>query len=279
MGEGDGGLQGHQVRRRRGPRRGDGPAPLGNRASAYHALKLRDYGRIDMRLTEKGEVYVIEANPNPFWPPPPSSRWPAEGRPLLTELIGEIVDLALARYVSDRALRLSTVFPKNRTPSSRFNHTSTYWHEIVRRPTILLTHGLSPLSAGHKPAGHRIAATRGPWIGSRKSTSPLHSRGGSHGAAASGPLSGLLEGSASSMRSMLLTSQRHRSRTPKRRLARRESRGSTTNWATSIGQTSTAIVTTSLSSTPSPSSRRGARAPVPAAESRRSNAAGSSTST
>jgi D-alanine-D-alanine ligase len=29
-------------------------------------LKLRDYGRIDMRLTEKGEVYVIEANPNPW---------------------------------------------------------------------------------------------------------------------------------------------------------------------------------------------------------------------
>jgi len=33
--------------------------------SAYRALKLRDYGRIDMRLTAKGEVYVIEANPNP----------------------------------------------------------------------------------------------------------------------------------------------------------------------------------------------------------------------
>ena len=32
----------------------------------YRALQLRDYGRIDMRLTEKGEVYVIEANPNPW---------------------------------------------------------------------------------------------------------------------------------------------------------------------------------------------------------------------
>jgi D-alanine-D-alanine ligase len=34
--------------------------------AAYRALKLRDYGRIDMRLNKKGEVYVIEANPNPW---------------------------------------------------------------------------------------------------------------------------------------------------------------------------------------------------------------------
>jgi D-alanine-D-alanine ligase len=34
--------------------------------SAYRLLKLRDYGRIDMRLTNKGEIYVIEANPNPW---------------------------------------------------------------------------------------------------------------------------------------------------------------------------------------------------------------------
>src|SRR6266481_4011402 len=34
--------------------------------AAYRAVKLRDYGRIDMRLTPEGEVYVIEANPNPW---------------------------------------------------------------------------------------------------------------------------------------------------------------------------------------------------------------------
>jgi D-alanine-D-alanine ligase len=33
---------------------------------AYHTLQLRDYGRIDMRLTDKGEIFVIEANPNPW---------------------------------------------------------------------------------------------------------------------------------------------------------------------------------------------------------------------
>src|SRR6202030_2636564 len=33
---------------------------------AYRAVRLRDYGRIDMRISSKGEVYVIEANPNPW---------------------------------------------------------------------------------------------------------------------------------------------------------------------------------------------------------------------
>lgn len=33
---------------------------------AYTALELRDYGRIDFRLTKDQRVYVIEVNPNPF---------------------------------------------------------------------------------------------------------------------------------------------------------------------------------------------------------------------
>ncbi len=31
----------------------------------FHALKLRDYARLDFRLTEDGRFYFIEANPNP----------------------------------------------------------------------------------------------------------------------------------------------------------------------------------------------------------------------
>lgn len=31
---------------------------------AYRALRVRDYGRIDLRLTESGEIYVIEVNAN-----------------------------------------------------------------------------------------------------------------------------------------------------------------------------------------------------------------------
>lgn len=34
--------------------------------TAFHALWLQDYGRIDVRLTHDDEVYVLEVNPNPF---------------------------------------------------------------------------------------------------------------------------------------------------------------------------------------------------------------------
>lgn len=67
--------------------------------AAHRAVKLRDYGRIDMRLSSKGEVYVLEANPNPWL----SSKQEfvmaakASGRSY-PQLIGEIVDLAMARY-------------------------------------------------------------------------------------------------------------------------------------------------------------------------------------
>lgn len=37
--------------------------------TAYRALRLRDYGRIDLRLAQNGRVYVIEANPNPWLDP------------------------------------------------------------------------------------------------------------------------------------------------------------------------------------------------------------------
>jgi D-alanine-D-alanine ligase len=67
--------------------------------AAYRALKLRDYGRIDMRLASKGEVYVIEANPNPWLSSGAEFAMAARksGRSY-TQLIGEIVDLARARY-------------------------------------------------------------------------------------------------------------------------------------------------------------------------------------
>ncbi len=66
--------------------------------AAYRAVKLRDYGRIDMRLTPKGEVYVIEANPNPWLSSKHEFAMAAKkaGRSY-TQLIGEIVQLALDR--------------------------------------------------------------------------------------------------------------------------------------------------------------------------------------
>src|SRR5437868_8705056 len=65
---------------------------------AFQALKFRDYGRIDMRLNKKNEVYVIEANPNPWLASSQEFSMAAKkaGRNY-TQLIGEIVDLAWAR--------------------------------------------------------------------------------------------------------------------------------------------------------------------------------------
>jgi len=70
--------------------------------AAYHAVKLRDYGRVDMRLTPKGEVYVIEANPNPWLSSKQEFAMAAKasGRSY-TDLIGEIVEMAITRYTAE----------------------------------------------------------------------------------------------------------------------------------------------------------------------------------
>src|SRR5215831_17197073 len=66
--------------------------------AAYRAVKLRDYGRIDMRLTPEGEVYVIEANPNPWLSSKHEFAMAAKksGRSY-TQLISTIVETALER--------------------------------------------------------------------------------------------------------------------------------------------------------------------------------------
>jgi D-alanine-D-alanine ligase len=68
---------------------------------AFSALKFRDYGRIDMRLSKKKEVFVIEANPNPWLASSQEFAMAAKksGRNY-TQLIGEIVDMAWSRAQS-----------------------------------------------------------------------------------------------------------------------------------------------------------------------------------
>lgn len=67
----------------------------------YSALGLRDYGRVDMRLTPDGRIYVIEANPNPWLAPEGELAIAAglQGR-TYPDLIGQIVELALGRYTA-----------------------------------------------------------------------------------------------------------------------------------------------------------------------------------
>lgn len=66
--------------------------------AAYRALKLRDYGRIDMRLNKNGEVYVIEANPNPWLASAAEFTMAARKAGYsYTDIIQKIVELARAR--------------------------------------------------------------------------------------------------------------------------------------------------------------------------------------
>jgi D-alanine-D-alanine ligase len=66
--------------------------------AAYQALELRDYGRVDMRLQADGRVQVIEVNPNPWLSSRAELAMAARkaGRSY-SELVGEIVELAMAR--------------------------------------------------------------------------------------------------------------------------------------------------------------------------------------
>jgi D-alanine-D-alanine ligase len=67
--------------------------------TTYRALKLRDYGRIDMRLMKDGTIYVIEANPNPWLSRGAEFAMAARGSDrTYTETIKAIVEFAAARY-------------------------------------------------------------------------------------------------------------------------------------------------------------------------------------
>jgi D-alanine-D-alanine ligase len=67
--------------------------------TAYRALKLRDYGRIDMRLKDDGAIYVIEANPNPWLSSQAEFAMAARGSErTYTEMVKSIIEVAAARY-------------------------------------------------------------------------------------------------------------------------------------------------------------------------------------
>jgi D-alanine-D-alanine ligase len=66
---------------------------------SFQALRLRDYARIDLRVTAKEEVYVIEANPNCYLEQHSEFATAAQKFGLeYPALIARIVDLASARY-------------------------------------------------------------------------------------------------------------------------------------------------------------------------------------
>ena len=66
---------------------------------AFHALRLRDYARIDLRVTPEGEVYIIEVNPNCYLERTAEFSMAAEKAGLEhPALIERILELAIGRY-------------------------------------------------------------------------------------------------------------------------------------------------------------------------------------
>jgi D-alanine-D-alanine ligase len=66
---------------------------------AFQALRLQDYGRIDLRVSPSGEIYVIEANPNCYLER--ESEFARAAREFGVEydaLVAQIIALAMARY-------------------------------------------------------------------------------------------------------------------------------------------------------------------------------------
>ncbi|GAH79173.1 unnamed protein product, partial [marine sediment metagenome] len=64
----------------------------------YRALELRDYGRIDLRVTPEGRIYVLEANPNPFLAKSEDFAESAQEAGIdYPELVERIMSLALKR--------------------------------------------------------------------------------------------------------------------------------------------------------------------------------------
>lgn len=66
---------------------------------AYRALRVRDYGRVDLRVTDTGEIYVLEVNASCYLERSSELAMAAEAAGIeYTELVGKIVDFARERY-------------------------------------------------------------------------------------------------------------------------------------------------------------------------------------
>jgi D-alanine-D-alanine ligase len=66
---------------------------------AFNALRLRDYGRVDLRVTPDERIYVIEVNPNCYLERSGEFARAAEAEGITHDaLVARIVELAQARY-------------------------------------------------------------------------------------------------------------------------------------------------------------------------------------
>lgn len=65
---------------------------------AYRALRVRDYGRVDLRLTQTNEIYVLEVNANCYLEEHSEFAMAAAAHGMdYTQLINRITELAWER--------------------------------------------------------------------------------------------------------------------------------------------------------------------------------------
>jgi D-alanine-D-alanine ligase len=66
---------------------------------ATRALRTRDYARVDLRVTDTNEIYVLEVNANPYLEKSSELAMAAKAADIdYTQLIGRIVELAVERH-------------------------------------------------------------------------------------------------------------------------------------------------------------------------------------
>jgi D-alanine-D-alanine ligase len=66
---------------------------------AYRAVRVRDYGRVDLRLTETGDIYVIEVNASCYLEKDSEFAMAAQAAGIeFPDLVERIADLAVERY-------------------------------------------------------------------------------------------------------------------------------------------------------------------------------------
>jgi D-alanine-D-alanine ligase len=76
---------------------------------AYRALRVKDYGRVDMRVTDTGEIYVLEVNASCYLEKNSELAMSAKHAGIaFPDLVAKIVELALVRYGKRKRKRQTT---------------------------------------------------------------------------------------------------------------------------------------------------------------------------